>query len=182
VSSRRSATPELVINHSSPGEPLPATEPQSSRSSPEPPPPATMSQPLPQNRDQRHQAGPIAVRKLYPKPISPPVNKPHHANLQTTSESLGKSFLAYFNRKKRNGRPPAPAGSTPSPAPTTSDANLSTPLPTTNTSLSTSSSSNVVGVHYRVGKKIGDRTTTVIFDGVNLLNNQKVAILFVRLP
>lgn len=42
-----------------------------------------------------------------------------------------------------------------------------------------SSSSNVVGVHYRVGKKIGEGSFGVIFEGTNLLNNQSVAIKFV---
>jgi serine/threonine protein kinase len=45
-----------------------------------------------------------------------------------------------------------------------------------------SSSSNVVGVHYRVGKKIGEGSFGVIFEGTNLLNNQQVAIKFVRVP
>lgn len=45
-----------------------------------------------------------------------------------------------------------------------------------------SSSSNVVGVHYRVGKKIGEGSFGVIFEGTNLLNNQQVAIKFVRDP
>lgn len=44
-----------------------------------------------------------------------------------------------------------------------------------------SSSSNVVGVHYRVGKKIGEGSFGVIFEGTNLLNNQQVAIKFVSL-
>ena len=39
-------------------------------------------------------------------------------------------------------------------------------------------SSNVVGVHYRVGKKIGEGSFGVIFEGLNLLNNQQVAIKF----
>lgn len=43
----------------------------------------------------------------------------------------------------------------------------------------TSSSSNVVGVHYRVGKKIGEGSFGVIFEGTNLLNSQQVAIKFV---
>jgi casein kinase 1 len=43
-----------------------------------------------------------------------------------------------------------------------------------------SSSSNVVGVHYRVGKKIGEGSFGVIFEGTNLLNSQQVAIKFVR--
>ncbi|KAI9851476.1 MAG: casein kinase I [Thelocarpon superellum] len=41
-----------------------------------------------------------------------------------------------------------------------------------------SASSNVVGVHYRVGKKIGEGSFGVIFEGTNLLNNQQVAIKF----
>jgi serine/threonine protein kinase len=45
--------------------------------------------------------------------------------------------------------------------------------------LMASSSSNVVGVHYRVGKKIGEGSFGVIFEGTNLLNNQQVAIKFV---
>jgi serine/threonine protein kinase len=45
-----------------------------------------------------------------------------------------------------------------------------------------SSSSNVVGVHYRVGKKIGEGSFGVIFEGTNLLNNQQVAIKFVSDP
>jgi len=42
----------------------------------------------------------------------------------------------------------------------------------------TTASSNVVGVHYRVGKKIGEGSFGVIFEGMNLLNNQQVAIKF----
>lgn len=45
-----------------------------------------------------------------------------------------------------------------------------------------SSSSNVVGVHYRVGKKVGEGSFGVIFEGTNLLNNQQVAIKFVSSP
>ncbi|KDQ17964.1 hypothetical protein BOTBODRAFT_29281 [Botryobasidium botryosum FD-172 SS1] len=41
-----------------------------------------------------------------------------------------------------------------------------------------SSGSNVVGVHYRVGRKIGEGSFGVIFEGVNLLNSQAVAIKF----
>ncbi|KAI5450711.1 Palmitoylated plasma membrane-bound casein kinase [Naganishia albida] len=41
-----------------------------------------------------------------------------------------------------------------------------------------SGSSNVVGVHYKVGKKIGEGSFGVIFEGTNLLNNQTVAIKF----
>ncbi|CAO3677470.1 unnamed protein product [Rhizopus stolonifer] len=37
---------------------------------------------------------------------------------------------------------------------------------------------NVVGVHYKVGKKIGEGSFGVIYEGINLLNNQSVAIKF----
>lgn len=47
---------------------------------------------------------------------------------------------------------------------------------------SSTHSSNVVGVHYRVGKKIGEGSFGVIFEGQNLLNNQQVAIKFVSHP
>ncbi|KAI8338386.1 kinase-like domain-containing protein [Chlamydoabsidia padenii] len=40
------------------------------------------------------------------------------------------------------------------------------------------SSHNVVGVHYKVGKKIGEGSFGVIYEGTNLLNNQQVAIKF----
>ncbi|SAM04557.1 hypothetical protein [Absidia glauca] len=40
------------------------------------------------------------------------------------------------------------------------------------------SSHNVVGVHYRVGKKIGEGSFGIIYEGTNLLNNQQVAIKF----
>lgn len=39
-------------------------------------------------------------------------------------------------------------------------------------------SSNVVGIHYKVGNKIGEGSFGIIFEGVNLLNNQLVAIKF----
>ncbi|KAG6832323.1 bifunctional choline kinase/ethanolamine kinase cki1 [Tephrocybe sp. NHM501043] len=41
-----------------------------------------------------------------------------------------------------------------------------------------SSTANLVGVHYRVGKKIGEGSFGVIFEGTNLLNSQTVAIKF----
>ncbi|KAI0780968.1 CK1/CK1/CK1-G protein kinase [Trametes elegans] len=40
------------------------------------------------------------------------------------------------------------------------------------------SSNNIVGGHYRVGKKIGEGSFGVIFEGTNLLNSQTVAIKF----
>jgi casein kinase 1 len=41
-----------------------------------------------------------------------------------------------------------------------------------------SSTANLVAVHYRVGKKIGEGSFGVIFEGTNLLNSQTVAIKF----
>ncbi|KAI9205247.1 kinase-like domain-containing protein [Polychytrium aggregatum] len=41
-----------------------------------------------------------------------------------------------------------------------------------------SSSPNVVGVHYKVGKKIGEGSFGIIYEGANLANNQPIAIKF----
>lgn len=41
-----------------------------------------------------------------------------------------------------------------------------------------SGSSNRVGVHYKVGKKIGEGSFGIIFEGINLLNDQQIAIKF----
>jgi casein kinase 1 len=41
-----------------------------------------------------------------------------------------------------------------------------------------SSSPNIVGVHYKVGRKIGEGSFGVIYEGTNLLNNTQVAIKF----
>ncbi|CDS12199.1 Putative CK1/CK1/CK1-G protein kinase [Lichtheimia ramosa] len=43
---------------------------------------------------------------------------------------------------------------------------------------SLSSNVNVVGVHFRVGRKIGEGSFGIIYEGTNLLNNQQVAIKF----
>ncbi|KAI8052724.1 kinase-like domain-containing protein [Thamnidium elegans] len=40
------------------------------------------------------------------------------------------------------------------------------------------STNNVVGVHFKVGKKIGEGSFGIIYEGTNLLNNQQVAIKF----
>ncbi|RCK55002.1 Casein kinase I 2 [Candida viswanathii] len=41
-----------------------------------------------------------------------------------------------------------------------------------------SSNNSIVGVHYKVGKKIGEGSFGIIFEGINILNNQQVAIKF----
>lgn len=41
-----------------------------------------------------------------------------------------------------------------------------------------SSSGGIVGIHYRVGKKIGEGSFGIIFEGVNILSDQQVAIKF----
>ncbi|KAF5358336.1 hypothetical protein D9756_001404 [Leucocoprinus leucothites] len=41
-----------------------------------------------------------------------------------------------------------------------------------------STTANLVGIHYRVGRKIGEGSFGVIFEGTNLLNSQTVAIKF----
>ncbi|RKP11528.1 kinase-like domain-containing protein, partial [Piptocephalis cylindrospora] len=55
---------------------------------------------------------------------------------------------------------------------------LGGPSSSSSSSHSLHSSPNVVGVHYRVGKKIGEGSFGVIYEGTNLLNNQQVAIKF----
>ncbi|KAI8638907.1 kinase-like domain-containing protein [Parasitella parasitica] len=42
----------------------------------------------------------------------------------------------------------------------------------------TSTTSSIVGVHYQVGKKLGEGSFGVIYEGLNLSNNQLVAIKF----
>lgn len=42
----------------------------------------------------------------------------------------------------------------------------------------TSTASTIVGAHYQVGKKLGEGSFGVIYEGLNLLNNQSVAIKF----
>ncbi|ORZ12355.1 kinase-like domain-containing protein [Absidia repens] len=51
-------------------------------------------------------------------------------------------------------------------------------MPGSTTATPTTISHNVVGVHYKVGKKIGEGSFGVIYEGTNLLNNQQVAIKF----
>ncbi|KAI8089203.1 binary complex of casein kinase-1 with Cki7, partial [Halteromyces radiatus] len=43
---------------------------------------------------------------------------------------------------------------------------------------SSSSTANVVGVHFKIGRKIGEGSFGVIYQGINLLNNQPVAVKF----
>ncbi|KAI8878410.1 kinase-like protein [Backusella circina FSU 941] len=42
----------------------------------------------------------------------------------------------------------------------------------------TNNNNNIVGVHYKVGKKLGEGSFGVLYEGLNLLNNQSVAIKF----
>lgn len=41
-----------------------------------------------------------------------------------------------------------------------------------------SNASTIIGSHYQVGKKLGEGSFGVIYEGLNLLNNQSVAIKF----
>ncbi|KAI8333318.1 kinase-like domain-containing protein [Chlamydoabsidia padenii] len=43
---------------------------------------------------------------------------------------------------------------------------------------SSSSTANIVGVHFKIGRKIGEGSFGVIYQGINLLNNQPVAVKF----
>ncbi|ORX60415.1 kinase-like protein [Hesseltinella vesiculosa] len=40
------------------------------------------------------------------------------------------------------------------------------------------SSSNIVGVHFKIGRKIGEGSFGILYEGINLLNNHQVAIKF----
>ncbi|ORZ05026.1 kinase-like domain-containing protein [Absidia repens] len=40
------------------------------------------------------------------------------------------------------------------------------------------STSNVIGVHFKIGRKIGEGSFGIIYEGINLLNNNQVAIKF----
>jgi serine/threonine protein kinase len=55
--------------------------------------------------------------------------------------------------------------------------NHNTPDKSSNHS-NTSTASTIVGVHYQVGKKLGEGSFGIIYEGLNLLNNQSVAIKF----
>ncbi|ORX56859.1 kinase-like protein [Hesseltinella vesiculosa] len=46
------------------------------------------------------------------------------------------------------------------------------------TDSSSTATVNVVGVHYKIGRKIGEGSFGVIYQGINILNNQPVAIKF----
>ncbi len=41
-----------------------------------------------------------------------------------------------------------------------------------------STSSNVVGIRYGIGKQLGEGSFGIVFEGINLLNQQQVAIKF----
>ena len=43
---------------------------------------------------------------------------------------------------------------------------------TSHSSSKNSHNNNVVGLHYKIGKKIGEGSFGVIFEGVNILNNE----------
>ncbi|KAG1050352.1 hypothetical protein G6F46_006694 [Rhizopus delemar] len=51
-------------------------------------------------------------------------------------------------------------------------------MPSQSSTANPGQSHNVVGVHYKVGKKIGEGSFGIIYEGTNLLNNQPVAIKF----
>ncbi|KAI8844345.1 kinase-like domain-containing protein [Chytriomyces cf. hyalinus JEL632] len=54
-----------------------------------------------------------------------------------------------------------------------------TPTPSVSSSSSKAAANpNVVGMHFRVGKKIGEGSFGIVYEGVNMLNNQPVAIKF----
>ncbi|CAH00650.1 casein kinase I homolog [Kluyveromyces lactis] len=57
-------------------------------------------------------------------------------------------------------------------------ANGATGLQSSASSTSTRDDSTIVGLHYKIGKKIGEGSFGVLFEGVNMINNVPVAIKF----
>ncbi|CAN3364592.1 casein kinase I homolog 2 [Diutina catenulata] len=55
---------------------------------------------------------------------------------------------------------------------------IGAPIPSRKPQSAVSSGGNIVGVHYRVGKKIGEGSFGIIFEGVNVLTDHPVAIKF----
>ncbi|KAJ3198752.1 casein kinase I [Entophlyctis luteolus] len=49
---------------------------------------------------------------------------------------------------------------------------------TPSTKNSLSSNNNIIGTHYKVGKKIGEGSVGVLYEGLNMLNNAPIAIKF----
>ena len=56
--------------------------------------------------------------------------------------------------------------------------NGATGLQSSASSTSTRDDSTIVGLHYRIGKKIGEGSFGVLFEGINMINNVPVAIKF----
>jgi casein kinase 1 len=46
--------------------------------------------------------------------------------------------------------------------------------------MASNSQRDVVGVHYRVGKKIDEGSFSVVYEGIHISKNIRVAIKFVR--
>jgi hypothetical protein len=113
----------------------------------------------PQSENEKGKTAFISSKAINVLPIRRPLPISTQESLKTTQEDLGtrKTIFSYFSREKQR------ATTTPTPTPTPS------------------SFSNVVGIHYHVGTKIGERSNSVVFKGANLLNDQPVAIIFVCL-
>ncbi|KAJ3240196.1 hypothetical protein HDU78_002387 [Chytriomyces hyalinus] len=61
---------------------------------------------------------------------------------------------------------------------TDSTVHPSKPTPTTTLYSKTSANPNIVGMHYKVGKKLGEGSFGTVYEGVDMLNNVPVAIKF----
>jgi hypothetical protein len=109
-------------------------------------------QPLPQGENENSKIASTGSQPVDPLPIQQLSPDSGQESPETTQEGLtiGRKLLAFFNRGKQK--------------------------PTASTS---SSASDVVGVHFRVGRKIGERSTFVFFEGICLLTDQPVTIMFV---
>ncbi|KAJ3202764.1 casein kinase I [Entophlyctis luteolus] len=65
-----------------------------------------------------------------------------------------------------------------SPSPRAVPVSVGGPSSSTSSSFRSSSNPNIVGMHYKVGKKIGEGSFGIVYEGINMLNNQPVAIKF----
>jgi len=108
-------------------------------------------QPLPQGENENGKIASTGSQLVDALPIRQLSPDSGQESPETTQEGLtiGGKLLAFFNRGKKK-----PTGSM------------------------SSSASNVVGAHFRLGRKIGERSTFIVFEGICLLNSRPVAIMF----
>ncbi|KAJ3074047.1 casein kinase I [Podochytrium sp. JEL0797] len=130
-------------------------------------------------------APPPAIQHPFAKPATPKANMDH------TDSSNSKSNVTVVNlpaAEPQKSKAPTPPNITTTPQqqpqPPALAQNSLTAMATTG-GLSSSAAmnnsqnnSNLVGTHFRVGRKIGEGSFGVIYEGTNIINNQPIAIKF----